>query len=142
MKYLVVENSEERVDECLYDIADFFWNNGNQVYISNNYSNEDDYWHFVKYCDWLVLLKYEEWSNVTFFESMQEKLKEDFQLENNSKKLILVFSTNGVYSNIIPFPYKIFHFGKLDQNELKCFFSWCRKLNLFMPKEDKLNFSK
>ena len=55
MKYLVVENSEERVDECLYDIADFFWNNGNQVYISNNYSNEDDYWHFVKYCDWLVL---------------------------------------------------------------------------------------
>lgn len=132
MKYLVIENKEREVDECLYDIADFFWNNGNEVYISNNYNNEIDYRDFVKYCNWVVLLIYGDCSPVSFFESEQHKLQREFNLEkSNSKKLMLVFSINGVYSNAIPFPHKIFHFDRLDQNELKHFFSWCKRLNLF-----------
>ena len=132
MKYFVIENKEQEVDECLYYIADFFWDNGNKVYISNNYNNEIDYQDFVKYCDWIVLLVYGDCSTASFFESEQEKFRKDFRLEkSNNKKLMLVFSINGVYSNAIPFPHKIFHFDKLDQNELKRFFTWCRKLNLF-----------
>lgn len=130
MKYLVIENKEQEVDECLYDIADFFWNNGNEVYISNNYNNEIDYQEFVKCCDWIILLIYGDCSPASFFESEQKKFQKDFKLEK-SNKLMLVFSINGVYSNTIPFPHKIFHFDKLDQNELKRFFSWCRRLNLF-----------
>ena len=132
MKYLVIENNEHKADECLYEIADFFWNNGNEVYISNNYNNETDYQCFVKQCDWIVLLIYGNCSTISFFESEQKKFQKDFGLEKrNSKKLMLVFSIDGVYSNAIPFPHKIFHFDKLDQNELKHFFNWCRKLNLF-----------
>lgn len=130
MKYLVIENKEQEIDECLYDIADFFWNGGNEVYISNNYNNETDYKDFVKCCDWIVLLIYGDCSPASFFESEQEKFQKHFKLEK-SNKLMLVFSINGVYSNTIPFPHKIFHFDMLDQNELKRFFSWCRKLNLF-----------
>lgn len=132
MKYLVIENKEQEVDECLYDIADFFWNSGNEVYISNNYKNKLDYQDFVKHCDWVVLLMYGDCSLVSFFENEQNKLQREFNLEkSNSKKLMLVFSINGVYSNAIPFPHKIFHFDRLDQNELKHFFSWCKMLNLF-----------
>ena len=132
MKYLVKENKEQEVDECLYDIADFFWNSGNEVYISNNYNDENDYRDFVKHCDWVVLLIYEDCPPVSFFENEQHKLQREFNLEkSNSKKLMLVFSIDGVYSNAIPFPHKIFHFDRLDQNELKHFFNWCKRLNLF-----------
>jgi hypothetical protein len=131
MKYLVIENKEQEADECLYDIADFFWDNGNEVYISHNYSNKTDYQNFIKQCDWIVLLKYEDCSSMSFFKNEQEKIKSDFKLEKINNNLMLVFSIDGVYSNAIPFPHKIFHFDKLDQYELKCFFNWCRKLNLF-----------
>lgn len=60
MKYLVIDNNEKQTDDNLYYIADFFWDNGNQVFISNNYHNADDFLHMVKYCDWIVLVKYEE----------------------------------------------------------------------------------
>ena len=46
---------------------------------------------------------------------MQKNLLEGFNQENNSKKLMLVFSPDGVYSNMIPFPHKIFHFESLGQ---------------------------
>lgn len=132
MKYLVIENIEQEADECLlYDIADFFWDNGNEVYISNNYCNESDYQNFVKQCDWVVLLKYGNCSAMSFFENEQEKFQKDFKLEKSNNNLMLVFSLDGVYSNAIPFPHKIFHFDTLDQNELKRFFNWSRKLNLF-----------
>ncbi|MFG4003330.1 hypothetical protein [Flavobacterium aquidurense] len=132
MKYLIIESNEQELDECLYDIADFFWNNGNQVFISNNYDNKFDYQCFVELCDWVVLLIYQDFSTITFFENEQEKFQKYFNLEESiSKKMMLVFSLDGVYSNAIAFPYKIFHFDTLDQNELKRFFRWCRKLNLF-----------
>jgi len=132
MKYLIIENKEQEVDEYLYDIADFFWNNGNEVYLSNNYNDENDYRDFVKHCDCVVLFVYGDCSLVSFFENEQHKLQREFNLEkSNSKKLMLIFSINGVYSNVIPFPHKIFHFNKLDQNELKHFFKWSKKLNLF-----------
>lgn len=131
MKYLIIENLEQEANEFLYDIADFFWNNGNEVYISNNYSNETDYQNLVKQCDCIVLLKYEDCSAISFFENEQEKFQKDFKLEKINNNLMLVFSIDGVYSNAIPFPHKIFHFDELNQNELKRFFNWCRKLNLF-----------
>src|SRR5690606_29703853 len=105
-----------------------------QVFISNNYNDANDYQYFVKSCDWIVMVKYEESSDITFFESIHKKLLEDFNLENNSKKLMLVFSPDGVFSNMIQFPHKIFHFESLGQNEIQRFFSWCKNLNLFMPK--------
>lgn len=64
MKYLVIENKEQEADECLYDIADFFWDNGNEVYISNNYCNEADYQNIVKQSERIVLLRYGHCSGV------------------------------------------------------------------------------
>lgn len=132
MKYLVIENEEQEIGEFLFDIADFFWNNGNEVYISNNYNDETDYHDFVKKCDCIVLLINNDCSAESFFENEQEKFQKDFDIKKgNTKKLMLVFSMNGVYFNAIPFPHKIFHFNKLNKNELKRFFNWYRKLNLF-----------
>src|SRR5690606_18523615 len=125
MKYLVIENRQQEIDECLYDIADFFWNNGNEVYISNNYKNKLDYQDFVKHCDWVVLLLYGNCSLVSFFVNEKNKLKREFNLDiSNSNIIMLDIIIYCVYSNSIPFLHNIFHFDRLDQNELKHFISW------------------
>src|SRR6218665_1377429 len=132
MKYLVIENKEKEIGGFLYDIADFFWNNGNEVYINNNYINLNDYHDFVKKCDCIVLLINNDCSAESFFENEQDKFQKDFDIKKgNTKKLMLAFSMNCLYSNAIPFPHKIFHFDKLNKNELNRFFNWSRKLNLF-----------
>jgi hypothetical protein len=44
----------------------------------------------------------------------------------------LVFTNDGVYSNAIPYPHKLFHFEQLDQAELGRFFAWCGKFNVLI----------
>ncbi|WP_164112221.1 MULTISPECIES: hypothetical protein [Sphingobacterium] len=131
MKYLVIENKAQEESEWVYDIADFFWNNGNQVYIGKNYSSMFEYKNIVEYCDCIVLIN-DDCPTELLFESKQENFCQYFDLKNvNEKKTALIFSIDGVYSNVIPFPHKIFHYDQLSQNELTRFFNWCRKLNLF-----------
>jgi hypothetical protein len=46
-------------------------------------------------------------------------------------KHFLIFRKNGVYTNVIPFPYKIFHFDSFNRYEFRRFFTWCQKLDFF-----------
>lgn len=125
MKYFVVENKEQQRNHFLYDIVDFLWDNGNEVHISSNYS-EADFQQIIENCDCIVLLKYHE----VDFDKAREAFQNNLALEKSIlKKTFLFFSENGIYTNIIPFPYKIFDFKQLDNNELSRFFCWCRKLN-------------
>lgn len=132
MKYLLVEDKEQEEQVLLDNIAEFFWNNGNEVYSRNSFDNEIDYQDVVKCCDCIVLLIYRDYLGEPFFEHEQGVFHKDFDTEKSlNKKFMLVFSINGVYSNAIPFPHKIFHFESLCQKELTRFFRWCGKLNLF-----------
>jgi hypothetical protein len=125
MKYFVVENKEQQRNHFLYDIVDFLWDNGNEVHISSNYS-EADFQQIIENCDCIVLLKYHE----VDFDKAREAFQNNLALEKSIlKKTFLFFSENGIYTNIIPFPYKIFTLKQLDNNELSRFFCWCRKLN-------------
>lgn len=129
MKYLVVENKEQR-DELHYSIADFLWDRGNEVFIRSD--NTDDFQNMMKYCDCIISLIYNDCSTELLSENSLKRFRKYFDPEHSqNKKTILVFSNCGVWSNAIPFPHKIFHFEELDKNELTRFFHWSEKLNLF-----------
>lgn len=127
MRYLLIENKEE--NELLYDVADFLWDNGNEVFIRNKSTNES----LVKDYDCTVLLDYEDGFTESVFEKSKENLEKYFSITKNiDEKTILLFFKDGVYSNAIPFPHKIFHFNNLNKDSLSKFFKWCMKLNLFV----------
>src|SRR5690606_14373209 len=132
MKYLLVNDKEEEEQTLLDNIAGFLWDNGNEVYGCNNYDNHSECQNIAKYCDCIVFLIHRDCSAESIFECEQEMLQKYFNLEKNlENKFMLVFTINGVYSNAIPSPHKIFHFEGLYQNELTRFFHWCEKLKLF-----------
>lgn len=130
MKYIIVENKEQKEEELNYEIADFLWNNGNEIYIRD--SNAIDFQNIVKNCNCIILLAYNHCSSELLTERDPNRFKKYFELENSrNKKTVLIFSHNGVYSNAIPFPHKIFHFENLEKKEIKRFFIWARTFNLF-----------
>jgi hypothetical protein len=130
MKYIVVENKGQKEEELHYDIADFLWNSGNEVYIRDN--NATDFQKIVKDCDCIISLVYKRSSSELLSERGTKGFSKYFELENyQNKKTILVFSNTGVYTNAIPFPHKIFHFEKLDKNEITSFFNWSRSQPIY-----------
>jgi hypothetical protein len=132
MKYLLVEDRLQQSQVILDSIAEFLWNNGNEIYTSNNFDNRTDYLNVAERCDCIVLLIFGNCPVESIFGSGQEIFLGDKELkEILYKKVGLVFSANGVFCNAIPFPHKIFHFEELCQHELLRFFNWCGKLSLF-----------
>lgn len=124
MKYFVVENKEQKRDQFLNDITDFLWDNGNEVHISSYY-NKADFQQVIQSCDCIILLKYQG----ACFEEAREAFRNNHALDKSIlQKTFLFFSEKGVYTNTIPFPYKIFDFEQLDEIELSQFFSWYRRL--------------
>ncbi|MBT2623493.1 hypothetical protein [Chryseobacterium sp. ISL-6] len=137
MKYIIIENKEQHDDELHDDIADFLWNRGNEVFIRNN--TAIDFQNIIKYCNYIVLLIQNSSSELHSERDLKGFIR-FFELENcQNKKTIFVFSNNGVYSNAIPFPHKIFHFEQLNKNELIHFFSWSNKFNLFNTNKETTN---
>lgn len=135
MKYIVIKNENVQREELLYDIADFLWNNGNEVLV-RDYNEETNHQDTAEDFDFVILILKSECSEKYLFERDFEMISKDFELENcHQKASLLLFSKNGVFSNIIPFPHKLFHFDKLNQDELLRFFSWCSKFNMFTKKE-------
>src|SRR5690606_15089916 len=132
MKYLLVEDKVQQEQVIRDSIAEFLWNNGNEIYASNNFNDRTDYLNIVKSCDCIVLLIFRDCPVESIFGSGQEAFQADNDLGKSfNKKIVLVFSENGVYCNAIPFPHKFFHLEGLCQNELARFFLWCGKLSLF-----------
>jgi len=92
------------------------------VHISSNYS-EGELQRIIQSCDCIVLLQYQE----TCFDKAKEAFLNNLALKKCIlKKTFLFFSDNGIYSNIIPFPHKIFDFEQLNKNELFRFFFGAR----------------
>ncbi|UYQ91430.1 hypothetical protein MKQ68_15155 [Chitinophaga horti] len=89
-------------NELLYDFADFLWNNGNSIYVQKC----SDY-------DCVVMIQD---GNVSFA---------------GQAITALVFANDGIYTNAIPFPHKLFHIEQLDQRGLDRFLAWCKKFRLF-----------
>lgn len=132
MKYLLVDDREQEEQMLLDNIAEFLWNNGNEIYVRTNMNNEIDYKNILKSCDSIVFLVFKDCPVESLFARVKKKVQEDTDLEKSlNEKIILVFSIDGVYCNAVPFPHKIFHFEKLCQHELTRFFLWCEKLKLF-----------
>lgn len=132
MKYFVIENKDDELNELFYDIADFFWNSGNSVYISGYYNTELDCWNSVKQCDCIILFRPGDCSSETFCEhNLQKLFHNHFHLDVIRKKSKLIFLSTGVYFTDIPFPHKIYHYDSFSKCELVRFFHWSRKLNLF-----------
>jgi hypothetical protein len=133
MKYLLIDDREQEEQPLLDNIAAFFWNNGNKVYCRSNFDDKSDYLNVVKSCDCIVFFIHKDCSTESFFESKQKLFHKDLDLDSSpDKKINLIFTINGVYTNAIPYPHKIFHFESLCQNELTRFFLWCEKLKLFV----------
>lgn len=127
MKYIIIENKEQEENALLNDVADFLWNNGNEVFVRNNKTKD-----FLKEHNCLVLLICSYFPAESLFEKGKETLHKNFDLEKSECiKSMLIFSKNGIYSNAIPFPHKIYHFNTLDKKLLSEFFAWSKKLNLF-----------
>ena len=127
MKYILIGNKEKQQNELLYDVADFFWNNGNEVHLSNNYS-ATDFNQIIQICDCIVLLSCQ---NVCF-KTVKEVFYSGVALKKSIRhKSFFIFSENGVYTDAIPFPHKMYHFNTFSKNELMRFFIWCNKIQLF-----------
>lgn len=138
MKYLLLGNGQQLL---LEDIAEFLWNNGNEIYVRNEFENEIDYRKMVSRCDCIVLLGSRNSQRESFFGSGRAGFQKYFDLKKiQNEKIVLVFAADGVYCNVIPFPHKIFHSQGLCKEELARFFCWCEKLNLFINRPLLPNF--
>lgn len=131
MKVLIADNNDQNEEELLYTTADFFWNNGNEVFLRDVVdinSSKIDGLDALDYCDCVILFK-----SSKIAESKKKLLNhKDFELFSNHKRLIvLLFYTDGVYTNAIPYPHKIYDFETLDKNSLINFQNWSKRLNLF-----------
>lgn len=130
MKYIVVRNKNVKHNEILDDISDFLWNNGNEVIVTESlgcYLYDE-----LEKFDFVVLVVSSESVEKLVFESDQEITFKNFGVEDCFQtNTILAFSENGVFSNMIPFPHKLFHLEKLEKDDLLLFFKWCRRFNLF-----------
>lgn len=131
MKFLIVENKIR--EELMCEVADFLWNNGNEVHLRDNF--EDDFskidgQNALDYCDCLIFFKLNKPSGN---KGKDFDCSKDFGLYTNHRKLIvLVFGEDGVYTNAIPYPHKIYHFETLDKKSLIKFQNWSKRLNLFV----------
>lgn len=125
MKYFVWISQETQYNDYTDEIIDFFWNNGNEVYISSNYQ-KTSYEQIIQKCDCIVLLDFRD---VCFTKITSEFIDNVFI--GNGQNNYLVFSNKGVYTSLIPSPYKIFHFNTLSKRNLSHFFIWCNRLQLF-----------
>lgn len=119
-RYLLKNNNEH--EELVYYIADFLWNNGDEVIVENNFTDVDYYSHFLYKKPWIVTVHADNFSKTV------EKMKGD---GITSHLNILHFSSTGVFTNLIPFPHQIFKYENLNTAQLSRFFNWCLKLNLF-----------
>ena len=127
MKYIVLENNDQNENTLLGDVSDFLWNNGNEVFIKK--SDQCD----PKDFDCVVLMIPGYFPSESLFERGREMLIENFDSGTScNEKPMLIFSKNGVYSNAIPFPHKIYQLNTLNKDSLSAFFNWCRNLNLFI----------
>jgi hypothetical protein len=120
MKYLIQDNRADQ--ELVADIADFLWDNGNEVVLcSRLLHNIDD---GSSYCT--VTFKDDDAAK-KYLKMSQNQSPE----ENRDSCSKLVFATTGVYTNIIPHPYKIFNYNELNKKALHSFIRWCTKFKLF-----------
>lgn len=118
-RYLIIKNNQQ--EELLYAIADFLWNNGNEVIVQGNFYDENYYSTFLRRKPCVITI------DEDVFSETQMSIA-----EREVKYKSLHFSTTGVYTNVIPFPHRIFPFVRLNKSELNRFFDWCIKLNLFL----------
>lgn len=120
MRYLIQNNRADQ--DLVADIADFLWDNGNEVVLcSRLLHNMDD---SSRYCT--ITFKDDEASK-KYLEMSQNHSPE----ENEDSRLTLIFATTGVYTNIIPHPYKIFGYNELNKKAIHSFIRWCTKFKLF-----------
>ena len=119
-RFFIIKNSE--YEELLYTIADFFWNNGNEVVIEDNFIDKAYYHNFLLKKPWIVTV------NDDNFNETLNRIKVAGQRDHF---IILNFSSSGVYTNLIPFPHKVYQYKKLSKAQLNRFFNWCIKFNLF-----------
>jgi len=132
MKFLIIENKIQGEEELVYEIADFLWNNGNEVFLKDTFNidiSKIDGRNALDYCDCVIVF------NSSKIAESKKKLfnRKDFELFSNHKRLIvLIFYKDGVYTNAIPYPHKIYDFEALDKNSLIDFQNWSKRLKLFV----------
>ena len=133
MKYLLIKDKRQQQHALIDNIAEFLWNNGNEIYVRTCLDKTREYQDIINQCECIVFLNCSNDLMKSFFNDVKNVLAECTQ-ENNilNKKFVLFFLINGVYCNAVPFPHKIFHFKELSQHELTRFFLWCEGLKLFV----------
>lgn len=60
MKFLIIENKIQGEEELVYEIADFLWNNGNEVFLKDTFNidiSKIDGRNALDYCDCVILFK-------------------------------------------------------------------------------------
>lgn len=132
MKFLIIENKIQGEEELVYEIADFLWNNGNEVFLKDTFNidiSKIDGRNALDYCDCVILFKLSKPSE----NKKRPFNRKNFELFSNHKRLIvLLFYKDGVYTNAIPYPHKIYDFEALDKNSLIDFQNWSKRLKLFV----------
>ncbi|WP_293946158.1 MULTISPECIES: hypothetical protein [unclassified Sphingobacterium] len=127
MKYLLINDKNQQKQALIDNIAEFLWNNGNEIYVRADLDKNEDYRVIKSQYDCIVYLIFRDDSIESFFPNADTEARNSL-----NKKFVLIFSKNGVYCNALPFPHKIFHFDGLNQHELTRFFLWCENLKLFI----------
>jgi len=120
-RYLIIASS--LYDELKHKVAEFLWNNGKEVIIKDSFNDDESYLSFLEEKPNIITI------NNSDFSLIKKNVKTE-ELEH--KDVHIHFSANGVYTNLIPFPHKIFEFKTLNELELNYFFEWCKSQYLFI----------
>ncbi|MCW8313664.1 hypothetical protein K7A41_20730 [Sphingobacterium sp. InxBP1] len=130
MKYFMADPVGQPTNELFFELANFLWDNGNDVFIASNIicnCKEID----AKQFDYTVSLVLQHNSIETLFATHHSIICTYFnQVPQNIPALIV--ANDGIYTDSIPYPYKIFAMEGLNQSTLAQFFDWCRKFNFFI----------
>jgi hypothetical protein len=124
--YIILGDSERTENDLLYDIAGFFWDAGSEVFIRDK-NSEPGYPYPAHTHHCVVLLIPDICFDECLFSTKAVRIYQDLEVDMvQGGQPWLIFSQNGVYSNVIPYPHKLIHFEKLARNELRHFFAWHR----------------
>lgn len=133
MIILIFKDQEKQQDDLLSDVADFFWNTGHEVDIADNSPTCFEDKNYFNDYDCCVSVIYNDDPGQSIFkihEIAKKKYFDLYKIKHISN--VLIFSNTGVYTDLIPYPHKIFNYKNLDKRSLELFFQWYRKLNLFI----------
>ncbi len=91
MKYLLIKDKELQQQALIDNIAEFLWNNGNEIYVRTCLDKTKEFQDIINRCECIVFLNCNNDLIESFFNDVKNVLAECTQENNILNKKFVVF---------------------------------------------------